>query len=131
GDIERILSRVALRSARPRDLTQLRTSLGMLPALRAALLTIDSPLLQQLRERIDEHAEVVRLLSAAIAAEPATFVRDGGVVAEGYDADLDELRRISTHTDEFLLELERRERERTGITGLKLGFNRVQGFFIE
>ncbi len=131
GDIERILSRVALRSARPRDLTQLRTSLGMLPGLRAALLTIDSPLLQDLRERVNEHDDVVRLLSAAIAAEPATFVRDGGVVAEGYDADLDELRRISTHTDEFLLELERRERERTGIAGLKLGFNRVQGFFIE
>ena len=131
GDIERILSRVALRSARPRDLTQLRTSLGMLPGLRAALAAIDSPLLQQLRERVNEHEDVVRLLSAAIAAEPATFVRDGGVVAEGYDPDLDELRRISTHTDEFLLELERRERERTGITGLKLGFNRVQGFFIE
>jgi DNA mismatch repair protein MutS len=131
GDIERILSRVALRSARPRDLTQLRTSLAMLPALREALATIDSPLLQQLREGTEEHTDVVALLSAAIAAEPATFVRDGGVVADGYDADLDELRRISTHTDEFLLELERRERERTGIPGLKLGFNRVQGFFIE
>jgi len=131
GDIERILARVALRSARPRDLTQLRASLGMLPGLRSVLMTIDSPLLQQLRERVNEHDDVVRLLAAAIAAEPATFVRDGGVVAEGYDADLDELRRISTHTDEFLLELERRERERTGIAGLKLGFNRVQGFFIE
>ncbi len=131
GDIERILSRVALRSARPRDLTQLRTSLGMLPALRSAVSTIDSPLLQQLREGINEHGDVVALLTAAIATEPATFVRDGGVVADGYDADLDELRRISTHTDEFLLELERRERERTGIAGLKLGFNRVQGFFIE
>jgi DNA mismatch repair protein MutS len=131
GDIERILSRVALRSARPRDLTQLRTSLAMLPALRDTLATVDSPLLQQLREGIEEHTDVVTLLSAAITAEPATFVRDGGVVADGYDADLDELRRISTHTDEFLLELERRERERTGISGLKLGFNRVQGFFIE
>jgi len=131
GDIERILSRVALRSARPRDLTQLRTSLGMLPALRSTLATIDSPFVQELRGKISEHGSVVGLLSAAIAAEPATFVRDGGVLANGYDADLDELRRISTHTDEFLLELERRERERTGIQGLKLGFNRVQGFFIE
>ncbi|MDB6090598.1 MAG: mismatch repair protein MutS [Gammaproteobacteria bacterium] len=131
GDIERILARVALRSARPRDLTQLRTSLGMLPALRSTLATIDSPLVQELRGRINEHQEVVQLLTAAIASEPATFVRDGGVLAEGYDADLDELRRIATHTDEFLLELERRERERTGIAGLKLGFNRVQGFFIE
>jgi len=131
GDIERILSRIALRSARPRDLTQLRTSLGMLPGLRAVLQTIDSPLLQQLRDKVSEHGDVVELLARAIATEPSTFVRDGGVVADGYDADLDELRRISTHTDEFLLELERRERERTGIQGLKLGFNRVQGFFIE
>ena len=71
------------------------------------------------------------LLAAAIAAEPASLVRDGGVIAAGYDAELDELRRIATHTDEFLLDLERRERERTGLTGLKLGYNRVQGFFIE
>ena len=131
GDIERILARVALRSARPRDLTQLRTSLALVPGLRTLLATIDSPLLQRLRDDIHEHNDVVELLTAAIAVEPATFVRDGGVVADGYDPDLDELRRISTHTDEFLLELERRERERTGIAGLKLGFNRVQGFFIE
>jgi DNA mismatch repair protein MutS len=131
GDIERILARVALRSARPRDLTQLRTSLGLLPALRSNLATIDSPFLQELRARVQEHADVVQLLTAAIATEPGTFVRDGDVIAEGYDADLDELRKIATHTDEFLLELERRERERTGIAGLKLGYNRVSGFFIE
>ena len=131
GDVERILSRVALRSARPRDLTQLRISLSALPALRARLAEIDSPLLRVLRERVDEHAAVVHLLSAAISPEPSTFLRDGDVIAEGYDAELDELRRISTHTDEFLLELEKRERERSGISGLKLGFNRVQGFFIE
>jgi len=131
GDIERILSRVALRSARPRDLTQLRTSLALLPALRAQLATLDSPLIKQLSDGINEHNDVVELLTASIAVEPNTMVRDGGVVAEGYDADLDELRQISTHTDEFLLELEKRERERTGIAGLKLGFNRVQGFFIE
>lgn len=131
GDIERILARVALRSARPRDLTQLRRSLALLPALRAGLQAIDSPLLQELRARIEEHDDVVKLLTAAIAEEPSTFVRDGGVIAAGYDAELDELRTISTHTDEFLLELERRERERTGIAGLKLGYNRVSGFFIE
>jgi DNA mismatch repair protein MutS len=131
GDIERILARVALRSARPRDLAQLRTSLAVLPALRAALATLDSPLLQELRARCSEHSVVVALLSAAIAAEPATLVRDGDVIAPGYDPGLDELRRIATHTDEFLLELEKRERERTGLAGLKLGYNRVQGFFIE
>jgi len=131
GDIERILARVALRSARPRDLTQLRSSLKVLPALRTALAPIDSPLLKQLHERIDEHGAELALLSAAIAGEPAAMVRDGEVIAAGYDRELDELRRIATHTDEFLLDLERRERERSGLQGLKLGYNRVQGFFIE
>jgi len=131
GDVERILARVALRSARPRDLAQLRESLRLLPGVRAALAGLDSPLLQRLRERISEHADQAALLTAAVAEEPAALVRDGDVIAAGFDAELDELRRIATHTDEFLLELERRERERTGLTGLKLGYNRVQGFYIE
>jgi len=131
GDVERILARVALRSARPRDLAQLRTALASLPALRRELARLDSPLLKSLLERIGEHADAHAMLERAIAAEPAPLLRDGDVIAPGHDAELDELRRIATHTDDFLLELERRERERTGIAGLKLGFNRVQGFFIE
>ncbi|TLZ13602.1 MAG: DNA mismatch repair protein MutS, partial [Gammaproteobacteria bacterium] len=131
GDVERILARVALRSARPRDLTQLRSSLGALPAARAALDGHDAPLIRELRGRMSDHEDVVALLTAAIAAEPAPLLRDGEVIAEGYDGELDELRRIATHTDEFLLELEGRERERTGLATLKLGYNRVQGFFIE
>jgi DNA mismatch repair protein MutS len=131
GDVERILARVALRSARPRDLTQLRASLAALPALKSALREIDSPLIAELAGRISEHEDVVDLLGKAVADDPSTFLRDGDVIAAGYDAELDELRKISTRTDEFLLELEQRERERSGIAGLKLGFNRVQGFFIE
>ncbi len=131
GDIERILSRVALRSARPRDLTGLRASLSALPPLRAAVAAIDSPLAQELYARSEDHSDVVELLTRAVAQDPSTFLRDGDVIAEGYDADLDELRQISTNTDGFLLQLEQRERERSGIPGLKLGFNRVQGFFIE
>ena len=131
GDVERILARIALRSARPRDLTALRASLRLLPELRATLAQLDSPLLQQLHARIGEHPEVLTLLTAAIAIEPAALVRDGDVIAHGYDSALDELRHIGTHTEEFLLQLERRERERTGLAGLKLGYNRVQGFFIE
>jgi DNA mismatch repair protein MutS len=131
GDIERILARVALRSARPRDLGQLRSALAALPALRAALGGIDSPLLAEVTARIGAHGDVRELLARAIAPEPPAFVRDGDVIASGFDSELDELRRIGTHTDEFLLDLERRERERTGIAGLRLGFNRVQGFFIE
>src|SRR5262249_28343956 len=125
GDVERILARVALRSARPRDLTGLRGSLRALPAVRRALAALDSPLLAAVRARGHEHAPVERLLRAAIAAEPAALVREGDVIAEGYDAELDELRRIATHTDDFLLELERRERERSGLPGLRLGYNRV------
>ena len=131
GDVERILARVALRSARPRDLTQLRASLAALPALNSSLREIDSPLIAELAGRVGEHGDVVDLLGRAISQEPSTFVRDGDVIAAGHDAELDELRRIATHTDEFLLELEQRERERSGIAGLKLGYNRVQGFFIE
>ncbi|MGH8309541.1 MAG: DNA mismatch repair protein MutS, partial [Steroidobacteraceae bacterium] len=131
GDIERILARVALRSARPRDLTGLRSALARLPVLRASIAGIDAPLITELHARTDEHAEVVQLLTRAIAEEPSNFVRDGDVIGVGYDDELDELRRIATHTDDFLLELERRERERSGLASLKLGFNRVQGFFIE
>ena len=109
----------------------MRTSLGALPALREALASIDSPLLQELHGHSDDHAEVAHLLTAAIAEEPSTFVRDGDVIATDYDADLDELRRICTNSDEFMLELESRERDRSGIPGLRLGYNRVQGFFIE
>ena len=131
GDVERILARVALRTARPRDLLQLRGALAALPALRVRLSLFDSPLLRQLHQQIADHAAECGLLRRAIDSEPAQVLRDGGVIASGYDTALDELRGIATHTDEFLLELERRERERTGIANLKLGYNRVQGFYIE
>jgi DNA mismatch repair protein MutS len=131
GDLERILARVALRSARPRDLVQLRTSLAAAPAVRAALAALDSPALNALQRLIGEHVAEQRLLERAIASEPAPLLRDGGVIAAGFDAGLDELRLIASNTDGFLLELERRERERTGIANLKLGYNRVQGFYIE
>ena len=131
GDVERILSRVALRSARPRDLTALRASIVALPALRAVLRRIEAPLIVELTASVDEHPDVADLLQRAIAEEPSVVLRDGDVIAAGYDADLDELRRIASHTDEFLLELERRERERSGLSSLKLAYNRVSGFYIE
>jgi DNA mismatch repair protein MutS len=131
GDLERILARVALRSARPRDLVQLRASLAALPALRAALASLDAPLLQQLHAGIAPHTGEHRLLSDALAVEPAPLLREGGVIAEGYDAELDTLRGIAGNTEGFLADLERRERERSGIANLKLGYNRVQGFYIE
>ncbi|HKU88911.1 MAG TPA: DNA mismatch repair protein MutS [Steroidobacteraceae bacterium] len=131
GDVERILARVALRSARPRDLTALRASIGVLPALRAALKRIEAPLVIELTQAVDDHEDVAGLLQRAIAEEPSVLLREGDVIAVGYDAELDELRRISSNTDDFLLELERRERERSGIPSLKLAYNRVSGFYIE
>jgi DNA mismatch repair protein MutS len=131
GDVERILSRVALRSARPRDLTALRASLGVLPALRAELKKIEAPLVIELVQTMSDHDDVVGLLHRAIAEEPSVLLREGDVIAPSYDAELDELRRISSNTDDFLLELERRERERSGIASLKLAYNRVSGFYIE
>jgi DNA mismatch repair protein MutS len=131
GDVERILSRVALRSVRPRDLTALRTSIISLPTLRSALRRIEAPFIVDLTATVDDHADVADLLQRAIAEEPSVVLRDGDVIAAGYDDELDELRRIASHSDEFLLELERRERERTGISSLRLAYNRVSGFYIE
>ena len=131
GDLERILARVALRSARPRDLSQLRAALAALPGLHAALEGIDCALLRLLKADLGTHADEHALLARALAESPPHVLRDGGVIAAGYDGELDELRLISGNTEEYLLELERRERERSGLSSLKLGYNRVQGFFIE
>jgi DNA mismatch repair protein MutS len=131
GDIERILSRVALRSARPRDLRQLREALSRLPALRTQLSGIESPQLSDLRERIAPHHREQQLLADAIIDNPPMLIRDGGVIAEGYDDELDELRGIADNADRYLMNLEAREKERTGIGTLKLGYNRVHGYYIE
>jgi DNA mismatch repair protein MutS len=131
GDLERILARVALRSARPRDLVQLRAALGALPGLRRATAGSVAPLLQELVQGIADHGEEHALLHRAIDESPPHYLREGGVIASGYDAELDELRALGSHTEQFLVDLEARERERSGLSSLKLGFNRVQGFFIE
>jgi DNA mismatch repair protein MutS len=131
GDIERGLARVALKSARPRDLAQLRTALGSLTELQALLADQDSPLLQELALQAGTHPDSFALLQRALIESPPAILRDGGVIAEGYDAELDDLRRISENSDQYLVDLETRERERSGIASLRLGFNRVQGYYIE
>jgi DNA mismatch repair protein MutS len=135
GDLERIVARIALRSARPRDLTQLREALAVLPQLHHSLGAASSPLLQrliaELAQQQDSHRADHALLTKAIVDSPPHYLRDGGVIAAGYDAELDELRLLGSNTEQFLLDLEQRERERSGLSSLKLGFNRVQGFYIE
>jgi len=131
GDVERILSRIALRSARPRDLRQLGTTLSRLPELRRELKTIDSPLIESLGQQISDHGQQRDLLQKAVIDNPPMLIRDGGVIANGYDDELDQLRAIADNADQYLIDLETREKERTGIHTLKLGYNRVHGYYIE
>ena len=131
GDIERMLTRIALRSARPRDLSGLRDGLKRLPDIEAVLEHIDSPHLCDLRNAMGNHPELAALLEFALREQPSVLLRDGGVFANGYDAELDELRMLTTHADQFLIELEAREKSATGIATLKVGYNRVHGYYIE
>jgi len=130
ADLERILSRVALRSARPRDLTRLRDSLWALPEL-VSTLPQDTPRLTALSADIGNYPDLCALLSAALIEAPPVVIRDGGVLASGYDEELDELRGISENAGEYLVDIERREREATGLSTLKVGYNRVHGYYIE
>ena len=131
GDIERILARIALNSARPRDLLRLRETFTELPKLQAAIEKPQSTLLAQLATKIQQFPELETLLHKAIIDNPPVVIRDGGVIAPGFNAELDELRTISTHAGQFLIDLETREKARTGFSTLKVGYNRVHGYFIE
>jgi DNA mismatch repair protein MutS len=131
SDVERIAARIALASARPRDLAGLRDTLLRMPAIQVALASIEAPLVVSLAQSLVIDARWSELLANAIAAEPAAQVRDGGVIAAGFDSELDELRSIDDHCGEFLIALEARERARTGIANLKVEYNRVHGFYIE
>ncbi len=131
GDIERILTRIALKSARPRDLALLRNSLAQLPELQKRLSLHKCVHIKHLSEKISEHPKTLSLLDKAIIETPPLLIRDGGVIASGYDKELDELRSLQENAGSILAELEAKEKEKTGITGLKVGYNRVHGYYIE
>ena len=131
ADVERIGARIALKSARPRDLSGLRDSLAALPDLAAQFAAASAPRLAELREGLAVPPDAAALLARAILPEPATLLREGGVINDGYDAGLDELRALQTNSSEFLVALEARERERSGIPNLKVEYNRVHGFYLE
>ncbi|MCC5792281.1 MAG: DNA mismatch repair protein MutS [Legionellaceae bacterium] len=130
-DMERILSRIALKSARPRDLSKLAQSLGVIPAIKAALQELKGQHLPHLAAAIQDHQDIHQLLSTAIIESPPALIRDGGVIAPGFDDELDELRHLSEHANEQLAHLEQIEQQQTGLSSLKFGYNRVQGYFIE
>ncbi|WOT06144.1 DNA mismatch repair protein MutS [Shewanella youngdeokensis] len=131
GDVERIAARIALRSARPRDFARLRQALALLPQLQQTLKTTTAKHLQYLSHVIGEFPEELALLSNAIVDNPPMLIRDGGVIREGYNAELDEWRVLSAGATDYLAQLEAREKEQTGISTLKVGYNRVHGYYIE
>ena len=131
GDMERILARVALRSARPRDLTRLRTALEQIEPIKSLIHTKPSSNLTALSTQIGDFSAQIELLQKAIIETPPLLIRDGGVIAEGYNAELDEWRTLSAGATQYLENLEQRERESTGIDTLKIGFNAVHGYYIQ
>ncbi len=131
GDIERITSRIALRSARPRDLALLRETLTVLPELEALLPSGQSKRVDQLRDKVSPQPELQQLLKKAIKENPPVLIRDGGVIATGYNAQLDELRALSENANQFLIDMESREKKSTGIATLRVKYNRVHGYYIE
>ncbi|MBL6703804.1 MAG: DNA mismatch repair protein MutS, partial [Pseudomonadales bacterium] len=130
ADLERILSRIALRSARPRDLSRLRDSLCALPTVVASAPT-NAALLNTMMTDIGSYPVLCEVLISALVESPPVVIRDGGVLAQGYDEELDELRGISENAGEYLIDIEQREREATGLSTLKVGYNRVHGYYIE
>ena len=131
GDVERILPRIALRSARPRDLSTLRQALHQLPGIHDALAELDSPLTEKLLTQVGHYPQLTATLTQAIVDEPPALLRDGGVIKRGFNTDLDELQTLKQNAGQYLLDLEARERERSGISGLKVKYNRVHGYYIE
>ena len=131
GDMERILTRIALHSARPRDLTRLLSSIAVLPQIKSTLKPSDHKHINQLLESAKPLPHLVDLLDRAIIENPPMAIREGGVIADGYDNELDELRALNSNAGDFLLAMEEREKQATGISNLKVGYNRVHGYYIE
>ncbi|ABO23084.1 DNA mismatch repair protein MutS [Shewanella loihica] len=131
GDIERITARLAIRSARPRDFARLRQALALLPEIQQQLADCNSPHLKALSSHLGDFPEEHALLSRAIVDNPPMLIRDGGVIKEGYHNELDEWRKLSQGATDYLAELEAREKAATGASTLKVGYNRVHGYYIE
>ncbi|GAC1030446.1 DNA mismatch repair protein MutS [Pseudomonas sp. No.21] len=131
GDVERILARIGLRNARPRDLARLRDALAALPELQSAMTDLEAPHLGTLATSIRTYPELADLLARAIIETPPAVIRDGGVIKTGYDAELDELQALSENAGQYLMDLETREKARTGLPNLKVGYNRIHGYYIE
>ena len=130
GDMERILTRVALRSARPRDLTRLAISIDQLPLIQNNLSTCNDEHIDTLKNAAQPFPNLSALLQKAIIENPPMSIREGGVIADGYDNELDELRALNSNAGQYLIEMENEEKDKTGISTLKVGYNRVHGYYL-
>lgn len=131
GDVERVIARLALRSARPRDLTRLRTAFSLLPELQHLIADMPAELVGKLGQEMGSYPELLTLLEKAVIDNPPVIIRDGGVINEGYNEELDQWRSLAKGATDYLEQLEIRERQATGISTLKVGYNRVHGYYIE
>jgi len=131
GDVERVIARLALRSARPRDLTRLRTAFSLLPELQHLIAELPAELVAKLSKEMGSYPELLTLLDKAVIDNPPVIIRDGGVIKEGYNEELDQWRSLAKGATDYLEQLEIRERQATGISTLKVGYNRVHGYYIE
>lgn len=131
ADIERIRARIAIQTSRPRDLTSLRDSLQQLPNIQSLLQVFTEGRINTLQTQLNTPNELLNLLVSSLQDEPSAFIKDGGVIAHGYDTELDELRTLHTNADDYLIQLEQREQQETGISTLKVAYNRVHGYYIE
>ena len=131
GDVERVIARLALRSARPRDLTRLRSAFALLPELQNLIAEMPSELVSKLSKEMGSYPQLLELLERAVIDNPPVLIRDGGVIAQGYNEELDQWRNLAKGATDYLEELELRERQATGIATLKVGYNRVHGYYIE
>lgn len=130
-DLERLISRISYQSANPRDLIAFSSSLEMLPYIRQIIKDFKSPLLTKICEDMDPLEDIAELIRSAIVEEPPLAQKDGGIIREGYNSDVDKFRRSRTDGKKWLTELEAREKERTGIKNLKIKYNRVFGYSLE
>ena len=131
GDLERIVSRIALQNARPRDLVRLKEALEHIPALKKKLEPFHCSKIQAINQALNPHTDIFSILQKALVENPPVVIRDGGVIAPGYDAELDELKTLSQNANDFLIALEAKEKKETGLSTLKVEYNRVHGFYIE
>ncbi len=130
-DLERLISRISYQSANPRDLIAFKTSLGMLPHIKYLMKSLEAPLLKELEGQIDELADLFELIDRSILEDPPVSIRDGGIIRDGCNEEVDRLRKASTDGKNWLAELEAKEREKTGIKNLRIRFNKVFGYYLE